>query len=632
MPPRPLLPQHDPDRQGRRRALEDARDRWVPDPSKLVGLSMAARVPTIDQPSARWLLTVGRIIGRIGMNFAENVDAWRHRGGPDTFSGDDEVEAIVARHRALLDAVDAFEEDLADGPDSLGLFDDQLAVLTDKVLARGRALFSTERKLDPWELPGVPNGRPASLDDYPALYRTLPVPGSVRLAAEDAAFARARLAGPNPRQLRRITALPEGFPVTEAHFGGPPGDRLARALDEGRVFLCDYRPLKEIRDNVDCVTGAQKLTYAPLALFAVPPGGGALRPVAIQLTPTPDPAFPIATPDQGWRWRMARTAVQVADMNAHEAVWHLGLTHLRLEPVALATHRQLAPTHPLSALLLPHFEGTFFINSEAVNYMLAPNGPVDRNFGGTLATTVAVAVEALKRRGWVEDMLPNDLAARGVDDREILPDYPYRDDGMAVWAAIHDWMRSVVNLYYARDVDVTEDAELRAWGEALRASVPQGGVHGFEPPDSREALVDHLTMTAFTASAQHAAVNFPQWTDMSFPMAFSGAGWAGPPGGGVQSEAAWTDMLPPLEIAQLQVEFLYLLGSVYHTKLGDYTDNRWPYAPILTDPAVSGPLAAFRARLASVERDIQAVNADSRRRAVPYPHLLPSRIPMSINI
>ena len=56
-------------------------------------------------------------------------------------------------------------------------------------------------------------------------------------------------------------------------------------------------------------------------------------------------------------WDKAKTAVQAADGNYHEAVSHLGQTHLVVEAFVMATENQLSG-HPVAKLLQPHFEGT----------------------------------------------------------------------------------------------------------------------------------------------------------------------------------------------------------------------------------------------------------------------------------
>jgi arachidonate 15-lipoxygenase len=81
---------------------------------------------------------------------------------------------------------------------------------------------------------------------------------------------------------------------------------------------------------------------------------------------------------------------------------------------------------------------------------------------------------------------------------------------------------------------------------------------------------------------------------------------------------------PPLDLAQKQAQVLYLLSSIHHTLLGQYPAGHFG------DPAVDGGLVKdFQRDLAAIEAQITAANATRRW---PYPHLLPSMIPQSINI
>lgn len=639
---RPVPPQFDPAPETRARSIEAARDVYKYDGNLLPPLQLSHEVPEADKPSAKWSAKAGTAVAKLALNLVANKVAWLGSGGPLFFggSGNPQTAALDAERadvEAFMTAVSEMDtEEVADGLVAFGQTDGGLAAQVQRRIQEvlGANYIGSTTKIDPWISPATPNGRPSDASDYADLFRTLRAPHAD--FRSDTAFARACLAGPNPMQILRVTELPDHFPVQEKHFalGAPPSDSLARALDEGRVFLCDYAILGEVLVPNTAPDGAQKYVNAPMALFAVPPGGGALRPVAIQCAQKPDAhATPILTPNMGWHWEMAKYVVRCADANVHEVVSHLCMTHLRTEAIVLATARHLAANHPLTVLLRPHFEGTLHINHEAVTIMLAPKGAIDRIFAGTIESIHGLAARTLQVPDYLERMLPRDLAARGVDDKTMLPDYPYRDDSLRIWSAIHAWIREYVGTYYHTDLDVIQDNELAAWTRALSEPVHCGGVAGFGSITNRQMLVDKLTHIVFTASAQHAAVNFPQWTDMSQARALSGGCWALAPSSSTpNTEQSWLDLLPPLQLAELQLEFLYLLGSVYHTQLGDYRNNRWPYGDALDDPAIALPLSRFRSTLEVIERDIMAINQNRNLRAVPYEHLLPSRIPQSINI
>jgi arachidonate 15-lipoxygenase len=475
----------------------------------------------------------------------------------------------------------------------------------------------------------APTGRPHSLEDYRRLFSYLKPPEIVDTFTNDEVFADLRLAGPNPLMIQRLTAADPRFPVLEEHYQSVMGmdDALQAAMLEGRIYLADYAILDgAINGTYGTEPETQKYGYAPLAMFAVPKNGGALRPVAIQCGQQPG-NYQVITPSSSeYAWLIAKTVVQIADANVHEAVSHFGRTHLLIEPFVLATHRQLATTHPLFLLLVPHFQGTLAINDAAKGLLVAPKGGVNQLLSSTIDNSRVLAVKGLLARGFNAEMLPRRLQERGVDDPAVLPSYPYRDDGRLIWDAIHTWVENYLRLYYQSDDQVQGDASLQNWAAELVA-FDGGRVQDFGDQSSGKIttfayLTDAVTMIIFTSSAQHAAVNFPQNGVMSFAPAMPAAGYQPVKDLAAATAEDWLNLLPPLEQAQAQLNLLYLLGSVYFTKLGDYEADHF------TDPGVAAPLQAFQQRLEAINGIIDQRNATRRR----YEYLKPANIPQSINI
>jgi arachidonate 15-lipoxygenase len=193
---------------------------------------------------------------------------------------------------------------------------------------------------------------------------------------------------------------------------------------------------------------------------------------------------------------------------------------------------------------------------------------------------------------------------------------------MLLWNAITDWVKDYVGVYYRNDSDVTSDSELQAWGIECYEN---GKVEGFGDEGKitgKAMLIEILTMIIFTASAQHAAVNFPQ-TDAALASAQPLAGYADAPRSNDLTEQDFLAFLPPIDRAIKQVHTLSLLGAVYYTSLGGY------HLGTFMDLSVEAKLLEFRAKLLFVEAQIVKRNLTRR---VPYKHLLPSKIPNSINI
>ena len=471
----------------------------------------------------------------------------------------------------------------------------------------------------------------SDLSAYNEQFKVISLPAIAQNFQEDLQFANMRVAGPNPLIIERMTVPDSRFPVTEEQYRAVMGvsDSLAIAMKEGRVYLADYSIFENALQG--SYPQAQKYLCAPLALFAVPQTSEPsryLRPIAIQCFPESSPDNPILTPQDGDNWLIAKTIVQIADGNFHEAISHLGRTHLFIEPFAIATYRILPENNPLRMLLEPHFEGTFLINYGAQQFLIVPKGGVDRLLAPAIDADRVVATQGAQSYlfNFNASLLPETLERRGVSDREKLPYYPYRDDALEIWQAIHNWVKDYLTISYQNDEGVQNDVNLQNWlGELLSH---EGGRLKNIGEDGQIRTLDYLTqattMIIFTASAQHAAVNFPQSKIMSYTPAMPLAGYAPAPTD-PKAQQSYLDLLPSLEAAQYQLNLTYLLGSVYYTQLGNYTNQKWTQ-----NKQVEAALKSFQQALKQIERQIQ-----ERNRQHPdftYEYLLPSQIPQSINI
>lgn len=504
----------------------------------------------------------------------------------------------------------------------------QLAHLND-LLAMGASSIAGIKNLISGELrfegrPSAPSVPATSLNDYAALFRDYGLPPIAKDFAEDATFAAMRVAGPNPVMLQQLTALDPRLPLTDAQLQiSSPADSIDAAVAEGRMYLADYALL----DGAELGTypNGQKYLYAPLALFVLDRVTRQLRPVAIQCRQQPADDNPVFTPDDGYNWLIAKTIVEIADGNIHEASTHLGRTHLAMEPFVVTTHRHLGPNHPLCLLLWPHFEGTLAINGASWQHLIAEKGGVDKLFGGTIQTSRQVVIHGVQSVRVMDDRLPLTFARRGVADRETFPDYPYRDDALLYWEGVREWVDAYLRLYYKSDADIVEDFELRAWAAELVAK-DGGRLHGLPNDGSIQRvaeLVEVVTFIIYTCSVQHAAVNFPQYDCMSYVPNMPLAGYRpAPTAKKGATEADFIAMLPPLDMAELQMDLGCLLGRTHYTELGHYASNQF------RDPRVAEPLGRFQSRLKDIGATIQERNRSRR----PYDTLAPRGIPQSINI
>ena len=648
------LPADDSDPVGRERDLERARETWAYDFDALPPLAATKGVPRAARPSMRWFAKVARRLAVVQINELRVRHAWTRRWrGPDV--GLESLDAKDGRIGRMLDAIRAAQDAHQTFVDRFAPWDDERPGLESmsaqevsgdqadelareveerihKVLGPG-IQPSEDAGLEGLGRPEGPRGRPEGIEDYARLFRQIPLPEIAETWQQDETFAWLRVAGPNPTLLTGIAELPDNFPLEDALFARvmEGGDSLAAAGAEGRLFLCDYRVVGEVLRPAP-YQGVRKYISAPLALFAVPAGGGALRPVAIQCEQTPDAETnPVFTPLDGDRWKLAKAVVQAADGNHHELVSHLGRTHLYVEPFLLATERHLSDRHPIHRLLTPHFEGTVFINNSARGDLIAPGGAIDRIFAGSIDSAKALAAKGVETYSLDVGLLPNQLAAARSD---AITDFPYRDDARLLWGAIHRWVESYVTHVYPSDAAVADDVELRAWCEQLQKPVSSGGLPGIPRVETRAALIDVAGHVIFVASCQHSAVNFAQRTDMAYAPAISGAGWRpAPTASDAITDAERLSFMPPLELAREQLEVLNVIGAVHYTRLGEYPSGGIFARSHFEDRTVTRDLLPrFQRELAEIENEISARNADRGRRSRPYRHLLPSLIPMSINI
>ncbi|MBW4674280.1 MAG: lipoxygenase [Desmonostoc geniculatum HA4340-LM1] len=481
-----------------------------------------------------------------------------------------------------------------------------------------------------------------SLESYNNQFQVIAKPDISYHFQEDKYFAYMQVAGPNPVMLQQLAQLDLRLPITQDKYSDVANlygvsDTLNNALAEGRIYLADYTLLDTLANGT--FPEKQKYISAPLALFAVPPSSYEVRslfPVAISYRQTSISNdwilfTPLVTDTDADTWMTAKNIVQMADSNYHELVSHLARTHLVVEPFIVATNL-LPDNHNLRNLLKPHLEGTVLINYGAHTTLIAPGGGVDELLASSIGSDQTLAASGAQSYlfNFNDIAFPDTLINRGVDDASKLPIYPYRDDGLLIWGAIESWVKEYFSVFYSSDSLVLKDQSLQTWASTL-ISHEGGRLKNFgEDEEGHIKTLDYLVKAVstiiFTASAQHAAVNFPQKKLMMYTPAFPLARYLSVPIDPQQSEN-FIKGLPPLEQALNQINLLYLLGSIYYTNLGNYS------ASAFTDPNVTSALEKFQINLKDIQQQINQRNSNSKGdRIIPYEFLLPTNIPQSINI
>lgn len=369
---------------------------------------------------------------------------------------------------------------------------------------------------------------------------------------------------------------------------------------------------------------------APMALFFLR-NDGCLVPIAIQLNQVPADDNPVFLPsDPPYTWILAKMWFNNADVCVHQAITHLGFTHLLMEGIIVVTHRQLSQSHPVFKLLAPHFLYLIGINARALEKLMGPSGWIE----DVMAIGVEGFHELIRRykskwRMDVEGTLPSDLRQRGVDDPEILRRYHYRSDALLLYEVLRDYVYKYLKIYYETDDNVLADEEIQNWrAEMCKPEVDNGlGILGI-PGDSgkfmsKDQVVTVCTSIIFTCSVGH-AVNFKQYDEYAFPPNYPTKLRGSPP----TSKAALTEedilsALPDKETTLNTMVITKILSQRTTKSLGDFEVN------YVYDPAAVQVVKEFREDLKRISSKIKTLN---KSRKPPYPYLDPAQVPNAISV
>nr|XP_024380206.1 linoleate 9S-lipoxygenase-like [Physcomitrium patens]PNR51725.1 hypothetical protein PHYPA_010913 [Physcomitrium patens] len=364
----------------------------------------------------------------------------------------------------------------------------------------------------------------------------------------DEEFARQVLAGVNPVAIERVREFPIRSALDTTSYGSSlsaitashiepylEGLDLQTTIAEQKLFILDYHDLYlPFVDKINqCPTSK---AYATRTLFYLR-RDGTLIPIAIELSLPPcegenqSSMNRVVTPPplntKNWTWELAKTHVMSNDAGYHQLISHWLRSHATMEPVIIATHRQLSSLHPVHQALVPHFKNTMDINAAARKALVNAGGIIEKTF-----TPHEISMQMSStwyKHFWRfdEQALPADLLKRGMaipDDskeqgiRLTIEDYPFAADGLELWGAIQTWLSDYVEVFYKDNTSVRNDEELRKWWTEIR-TVGHGDkkdADGWPLLDSKRSLVHILNIIMWIASCYHAAVNFGQYEYAGF--------------------------------------------------------------------------------------------------------------------
>ncbi|KAK3750756.1 hypothetical protein QZH41_009317 [Actinostola sp. cb2023] len=347
----------------------------------------------------------------------------------------------------------------------------------------------------------------------------------------DQFFAEQRLAGVNPMTIQKITLsnsvgmhydklkqlLSPTFKLVEAVdrvVGGITDEAsLKTAIEQGKLFVL-YHPLSQDMATMEDISdndSARKMWEfkSPIAIFASKRVDNVYRltPVAIQMDAKTDAQ--VFTPQDGDNWMLAKLNMQSTDLGCSQVVEHLDKVHFTVEPVCLSIERQLSDQHPLYDIMRFHCRGIFTANVVGAPVLLDEEQSLHKIFAYGNQGSHYLTQIAAKYIDFNDFDLRNNLKRRGVDDTETLPYYPYRDDGLVIFDALHKMVTDYINSFYASDDRVLKDFELQALAKEVSKD-GDGQLRGFPAKFRNKAsLIQTFTSLLWLMTGQHSAINYP---------------------------------------------------------------------------------------------------------------------------
>lgn len=446
---------------------------------------------------------------------------------------------------------------------------------------------------------------------------------------EDFMFGYQYLNGCNPVIIQKCTKLPQKFPVSHEMVADclERNLTLEEEIKAGNIYIADYEVMNEISPNSTDPCTLQYLA-SPICLL-YKNSQNKILPLAIQLGQTAGRDNPIFLPSDGqYDWMLAKIWVRSSDFHIHQTVTHLLRTHLISEVFGVAMFRQLSSVHPVFKLLIPHVRFTIAINTKAREQLICECGIFDKANGTGGGGHVELVQKAMKSLTYRSLCFPEGFKDRGTDNADELPYYFYRDDGIRVWEAIKGFVSDVVSIYYNSEETLQNDEEIQAFVKDV-CSFGMQDLDYCEFPKmlkTLEELIEYLTVVIFTASAQHAAVNFGQYDWCSWiPNAPSTMRRPPPTKKGVADIKLIIESLPDRGRSCWHLGAVWALSQFQENELylGMYPEERFIEKP------VKQAMERFKVKLSEITSLIKIRNEGKK---LPYYYFSPDMIPNSVAV
>ncbi|OCT70163.1 hypothetical protein XELAEV_18037084mg [Xenopus laevis] len=270
-------------------------------------------------------------------------------------------------------------------------------------------------------------------------------------------------------------------------------------------------------------------------------------------------------------------------------------------------------------LLIHHVRFTIAINTKAREQLICECGLFDKANATGGGGHVELLLRAMKYFTYESLCLPEAIQMRGMENTEEIPYYFYRDDGLKVWEATQ---KIRIRFGWAESRILLKKAE--SWIRCIPTLNPQQRFP--KVIKTKDKLIEYLTLVIFTASGQHAAVNFGQYDWCSW----------------IPNSPPTMRQPPPTEKGVVTIEFIieslpdrgrscWHLGAVW--ALSQFQDNEifLGYYPDehFVEKSVKEAMVKFRKNLEEITSFIQDRNKNKK---LPYYYVSPDRIPNSVAV
>jgi hypothetical protein len=283
---------------------------------------------------------------------------------------------------------------------------------------------------------------------------------------------------------------------------------------------------------------------------------------------------------------------------------HLWGLHLRSgNEMVIALREQLSEEHPVRLLLKPFTYRTISVAHRAANTLVVERGLPHRGFALTYEglTGLLAYGTPLARL----ETFPTLLASRGTAG---LEDFPYGEDGMALWALVHRYVEQTIALHFPDDASIAADGELQAFWrvlEPVRSRIDAG------PLARRAQLVDLCASFLFYVTGLHEHVG--SLCEYLLDPRFMG--------GRIRTG------LDTCDVQGSVIQMLLMAGTSLRQPgvLEDYTH----ILPRVREAEARAVMEAFRAELVELAAEIDRRNA---ARAHPFRTFDPKHLEVSVSL